>query len=173
MLRMSHSRLVSRAGASAIFAVAMTLSNVAASQAMSITPGSVNPWQHIVDCWGAMVAGDPVHATDCSPGQPGSNTTLVTPVPGGGSGAPPCTPRLTGELDSYKLASLDESIMPSSGGARSGDTYAATCGDCASLAEPAFSSYNVASLDNSIMPRRSLPTEPQIKLAQSVSCDLQ
>ena len=180
MLRTSYSRLVARTGTSAIFAVAMLLSNVAPSQAISITPDSVNPWQHIVDCWGAMVAGDPVHATDCSPGQPGSNTTLVTPVPGGGSGAP-CTPPVKETLakpafSTYDVASLDDSIAPSDAAAGSANTrIAVTCGspppDCASLAAPAFSSHEVASLDDSIVPRNSVGEGRVTHLASCVTLD--
>jgi len=165
MFKSSSSRLVSRTGASAIFAIAMSLSNIAASQAMSITPDSVNPWQHIVDCWGAMVAGDPVHATDCSPGQPGPNTTLVTPVPGGGSGSPPCNPvketLAKPVFSTYDVASLDDSIASS--GTKGANLDIHTAATCGSPCPPvtlgglkAFSSYDLASLDDSIMPRSAI-----------------
>lgn len=42
------------------------LSGPAASQ--SITPQNVNPGQHFLDCFGAMIHDSTAHAADCDPG---------------------------------------------------------------------------------------------------------
>jgi len=120
-----------RAMAGAVVAIAMGLSSIASVQAAAITPDSVNPWQHIVDCWGAMVGGDPAHATYCSPGQPGSNTTLVTPVPGGGGGVPlvTCPASLSRRaFTTYQVASLDDAINAPSALSKAQEVVFASCG---------------------------------------------
>ena len=116
--------------AGAIFAIAMLLS-ATGSQAASITPDSVNPWQHIVDCWGAMLHDSSTHQASCSPGQAGTNTTLVTPVPGGGSGVPHVTcPVGLGRsvFPTYQVASLDETIGAPSAASHGNKIYFADCG---------------------------------------------
>jgi hypothetical protein len=60
---------VAKTGAKIAAVVAMglfALSGSASSQ--SITPNSVNPVQHFLDCFGAMISNPAAHAADCSPG---------------------------------------------------------------------------------------------------------
>ena len=58
-----------------------------ASAASPVTPDSVNPWEHFVDCFKVMLNDSAAHAANCDPGQPGPNSSL-TSFSGGASPAP-------------------------------------------------------------------------------------
>lgn len=151
-------RFLSRVGASAFFALAMLLSTGA--QANSITPDSINPWFHILDCWDAMLHDPGAHQASCSPGQPGSNSSLVTPVHGGGTSTPQQTCPSVGNLShpvtsTYQVASLDDSIAAPSSGRKAQNLFAdcgPSCFPCANAQRDAlpFDVLRVASLDEQL-----------------------
>jgi len=51
---------------------------ISPASAQTVTPASVNGWEHFVDCFGVMLHDSSAHAANCDPGQAGPNSSLTS-----------------------------------------------------------------------------------------------
>ena len=51
---------------------------ISPASAATVTPASVNGFEHFVDCFKVMLNAPPVHAANCDPGQAGPNSSLTS-----------------------------------------------------------------------------------------------
>ena len=60
----------------------LILAGAASSQ--TVTPQSVDPMQHFIDCAGVLISAPDVHAANCLPSNIGPETNSLASTPGGG-----------------------------------------------------------------------------------------
>ena len=51
---------------------------ISPASAQTVTPASVNGWEHFVDCFSVMLHDSNAHAANCDPGQAGPTSSLTS-----------------------------------------------------------------------------------------------
>lgn len=78
------------------------------ASSQSVTPQSVDPLQHFIDCAGVLITAPDVHAANCLPSNIGPEMKSLGSGSGGGGGSP-CRIRITpSQFDGYEDDDCDD-----------------------------------------------------------------